>query len=157
MYPDAAMVGDDTPGDTPKAQLAVGARELASDPILGSRRLLITTAGIPKIMGAPLRALCPGEGLEADKAWLEKEARRRACDASKLFAHLGLSAVSEVGTELMGSEFENYAASAETFPESDPQVKMLVTRLCLATRLNCLARSLPFGVGRRGPFVEGFL
>ena len=33
-----------------------------------------------------------------------------------------------------------------SFPESDPQVKMLVTRLCLATRLNCLARSLPSAI-----------
>ena len=122
MYPDAAMVGDDTPGGTPKAQLAVGARELARDLALGSRRLLITFAGIPKITGAPLRALCPGEGLEADKMWLVNEARRRAYDASKLFAHLGLPAVSEVGAELMGPDVENYAASAETFPESNPQV-----------------------------------
>ena len=53
------------------------------------------------------------EGLEADKMWLVNEARHRACDSSKLFAHLGSPAVSEVGAELMGPNFENYAASAE--------------------------------------------
>ena len=146
MFPDAVVVDDETPGGTPKAKLAFGAHELSTDSVRGYRRLLVTLSGIPKIMGAPLRALCPDAGLEADKAWLIQEARRRAGDASKLFAHLGLSAVSAVGVDLMGSDFSGYADTAATLPESDPQVKMLVTRLCLATRLNCLARSLPSAI-----------
>ena len=146
MFPDAVVVDDETPGGTPKAKLAFGAHELSTDSVRGYRRILVTLSGIPKIMGAPLRALCPGAGLEADKAWLIQEARRRAGDASRLFAHLGLSAVSAVGVGLMGSDFSGYADTAATLPESDPQVKMLVTRLCLATRLNCLARSLPSAI-----------
>ena len=66
LFPDAAFVDDNTPGASPKAQLEFGARQLAA----GSSGLLISHVGIAKLMGAPLRTLCPGEGLARDQAWL---------------------------------------------------------------------------------------
>ncbi len=59
--PDAVIVEDSRPGSTPKAQLEHGAAQLAAQ---GGRGLLISVVGIAKLMGAPLRALYPGDGLE---------------------------------------------------------------------------------------------
>ena len=63
-FPDASIVDDATPGATPMDQLKLGASRLP----IGSRGLLITHVGVAKIMSAPFRALCPGEGLERDLA-----------------------------------------------------------------------------------------
>ena len=45
--------------------------------------------------------------------------------------------------ERHGQASSNYKAGAIALPESETQVQMLLTRYCLATRLNCLARYLP--------------
>ncbi len=68
---------------------------------IGSRGLLITHShvGVAKIMGAPFRALCPGEGLERDLAWLAARAGEQAVGVAKLFAHIGLSAVDDLAEE----------------------------------------------------------
>ncbi len=42
-----------------------------------------------------------------------------------------------------GQAYAEYKATAAVLPQSEAQVKMLLTRFCLATRLNCLARYLP--------------
>ena len=42
---------------------------------------------LAKVMGAPFRALCPGEGLERDIAWLVARADEQAVGVAKLFAH----------------------------------------------------------------------
>ena len=61
----------------------------------------------------------------------------------KLFAHIGLKAVDDLAEERHGQDYSNYKAGAIALPESETQVQMLLTRYCLATRLNCLARYLP--------------
>ena len=48
MFPDAAIVDDDTPGASPKAQLEFGARQLAA----GSTGLLISHVGVAKLKSA---------------------------------------------------------------------------------------------------------
>ena len=42
----------------------------------------------------------------------------------------------------------DYKAHAVSLPESETQVQMLLTRYCLATRLNCLARYLPSAISQ---------
>ena len=42
--------------------------------------------------------------------------------------------------------YEEYRRGAAELPQSDPQVNVFLTRHCLGTRLNCVARSLPSGI-----------
>ena len=84
MFPNASIVNDNTPGATPLDQLKVGASRLP----LGSSGLLISHVGVAKVMGAPFRTLCPGEGLEKDKAWLAARADEQAVEVTKLFSAL---------------------------------------------------------------------
>ena len=123
-------------------QLKHGASRLP----IGSRGLLITHVGVAKIMGAPFRALCPGEGLERDLAWLAARAGEQAAGVAKLFAHIGLKAVDDLAEERHGQAYSDYKAGAIALPESETQVQMLLTRYCLATRLNCF--NLPQHCGR---------
>ena len=139
MFPDAAIVDDDTPGASPKSQLEYGARQLAE----GSTGLLISHVSVTKLMGAPLRSLCPGGGLEGDRAWLAAQAGKQAAEVARLFAHLGIKAVDAAAGARFGPAYENYKAEAAALPESAAQVQMMLARYCLATRLNCLSRYLP--------------
>ena len=139
MFPDAAVVDDATPGASPKAQLEFGARQLAP----GSQGPLISHVGVSKLMGAPFRSLCPGDGLERDKAWIAAQAGKQAAAVQLHFAHLGLSAVDAAAGARLGHAYENYRMGAPTLPESEAQVQMLLARYCLGTRLNSLARFLP--------------
>ena len=50
-----------------------------------------------KEMGAPFRALCPGEGLERDFAW--RAADEQTVGVAKLFAHIGLKAIDDFAGE----------------------------------------------------------
>jgi hypothetical protein len=124
-------------------QLKHGASRLP----IGSRGLLIKHVGVAKIMGAPFRALCPGEGLERDHVWLAaragEQAGEQAAGVAKLFAHIELKAVDDLAEERHGQDYSNYKAGAIALPESETQVQMLLTRYCLAMRLNCLARYVP--------------
>ena len=138
MFPDAAIVDDDTPGASPKAQLEFGARQLAA----GSTGLLISHVGVAKLMGAPLRSLCPGDGLDSDRAWLAAQAGKQAAEVARLFAHLGLKAVDAAAGARYGPAYENYKAGAAALPESAAQVQMMLARYCLGIRLNCLSRWL---------------
>ena len=144
MLPDASIVDDDTPGATPMDQLRHGASRLPA----GSSGLLVTHVGVAKIMGAPFRALCPGEGLEKDFAWLLARADEQAVGVAKLFAHIGLKAIDDFAGERHGQAYVDYKARAVSLPESETQVQMLLTRYCLATRLNCLARYLPSAISQ---------
>ena len=101
-----------------------------------------------KVMGAPFRALCPGEGLERDIAWLVARADEQAVGVAKLFAHIGLKAIDDLAGERHGQGYVDYKAHAVSLPESETQVQMLLTRYCLATRLNCLARYLPSAISQ---------
>ena len=142
-FPDAVIVSDLTPGAGPKEQMREGARALRGDP----SKLLISHIGLPKLMGAPLRCLCPGPGLEGDIRWIRDRAHERAREVARLFAHLGLEAVDEEVGRLSPAEhqaqYDEYRLRAALLPQSDPQVKVFLTRHCLGTRLNCVARSLP--------------
>jgi hypothetical protein len=129
MYPDAAIVDDATPGASPKAQLEFGARQLPP----GSHGLLISHVGIAKLMGAPYRPLCPGSGLEADRAWLVAQAGKQAAGVQLLFAHLGLEAVDAAAGARLGLAYENYKAEAAALPKSAAQVQLLLARHCLGT------------------------
>jgi len=142
LLPEASglvIVDDQTPGGAPKAQLEYGARQLRGD----GRGLLVSTVGIAKLMGAPLRALCPGEGLEADRAWLVARALEQAAEVARLFAHLGLDSVDEAAVDRYGQVYLDYKASAAKLPPDEAQIQMLIARYCLGTRLNCLSRFLP--------------
>jgi hypothetical protein len=139
MFPDAAFVNDSTPGATPKAQLEFSARQLAE----GSTGLLISHVGVAKLMGAPLRSLCPGDGLDMDRAWLAMQAGMQAAEVARLFAHIGLKAVDAAAVARFGQAYEMYKGGASALPESAAQIQMLLARYCLGTRLNCLARYLP--------------
>ena len=66
----------------------------------------------------------------------------KAAGVAKLFAHIGLKAVDDLAEERHGQAYSDYKAGAIALPESETQVQMLLTRYCLATRLN-LARYLP--------------
>ena len=79
-----------------------------------------------------------------EKAWRgtlrgSRRAGEQAAGFSKLFAHIGLKAVDDLAEKA----YSDYKASAIALPESETQVQMLITRYCLATRLNCLAHYLP--------------
>ncbi len=131
---------DDTPEATPMDQLRHGASQLPA----GSSGLLVTHVGLAKVMGAPFRALCPGEGLERDFAWLLARADEQAVGVAKLFAHIGLKTIDE----RHGQAYVDYKARAIELPESETQVQMLLTRYCLATTLSCLARYLPSAISQ---------
>ena len=98
MFPNASIVNDNTPGATPLDQLKDGASRLP----VGSSGLLISHVGVAKIMGAPFRTLCPGEGLEGDKAWLAARADEQAVEVVKLFAQIGLKAIYHLAGERHG-------------------------------------------------------
>ena len=72
-----------------------------------------------------------------------EQAGEQAAGVAHLFAHIGLKAVDDLAVERHGQAYTNYKAGAIALPESETQVQMLLTRYCLATRLNCLARYLP--------------
>ncbi len=99
-------------------------------------------------MGAPFRTLCPGEGLEGDKAWLAARAGEKAVGVAKLFAHIGLKAIDDLAGERHGRAYADYKAHAVLLPVSENQVQLLLARFCLATRLNCLARYLPSAISQ---------
>ncbi len=85
MFSDATV--DD---DTPKAKLKHGPSQLAA----GASGLLISHSGVAKFMGAPLRTLCRGAGLERNLTWLlSEQAENQAAEVALLFSHIGLSAV----------------------------------------------------------------
>ena len=94
-------------------------------------------------MGVPFRTLCPGEGLEGDKTWLAAQVGEQAVGVAKLFAHIGLKAIDDLGGERHGRAYTDYKAHAVSLSVSETQVQLLLARYCLATRLNCLARYLP--------------
>ena len=99
--------------------------------------------------GWPSRwGLCPDGGLAGDRAWLEAQAGHQAAGVAQLFAHLGLAAVDAVAEERHGQAYRSYRERAATLPASEPQIKMLLARLCLGTRLNCLSRYLPKSVSQ---------
>ena len=93
-------------------------------------------------MGAPLRTLCPGAELERDLAWLSEQAEKQAAEVALLFAHIGLTDVDAAAVGRHGNAYTEYKARATVLPQSKAQVQMLLTRFCLATRLNCLATRL---------------
>ncbi len=62
---------------------------------------------------------------------------------TKLFAHIGLKVIDDLAGERYGQGYVDYKAHAVSLPESETQVQTLLTRYCLVTRLNCLARYLP--------------
>ena len=115
----------------PKVKLKHGASQLAA----GSSGLLLSHIGVAKFMGAPLRTLCPGAGLERDLAWLSERAETQTAEVALLFAHTGLAAVDAAAEERHGHAYTEYKARATIFPQSQAQVQMLLTRFCLATRL----------------------
>ena len=131
-------------GATPKDQLRHGASRLPA----GSSGLLISHVGAVKVMGAPFRALCSGEGSERDLTWLAARASEQAVEVAKLFAHIGLKTIDEVAGERHGRTYTDYKAGAVSLPVSETQVQMLLARFCLATRLNCLARCLPLVISQ---------
>jgi hypothetical protein len=65
-----------------------------------------------------------------------------------LFAHIGLTAVDAAAVGRHGNAYTEYKARATVLPQSEAQVQMLLTRFCLATRLNCLARYLPTAISQ---------
>ena len=146
IFSNASIVNDNTPGATSLDQLKDGASRLP----LGSRRgPLISNVGVAKIMGgAPFRTLCPGEGLEGDKAWLEAQVGEQAVDVAKLFAHIGLKAIDGLAGVRLGRGYTDYQARAASLPASKTQVQILLPRFCLATRLNCLACYLPSAISQ---------
>ena len=107
MLPDASIVDDDTPGATPMDQLRHGASQMPA----GSNGLLVTHVGVAKVMGAPFRALCPGDGLERDFAWLLARADEQAVGVAKLFAHIGLKAIDDLTGERQGQAYVDSYAS----------------------------------------------
>ena len=86
--------------------------------------------------------------MEGDKAWLAARAGEQAVEVTKLFAHIGLKAIDGLAGARLGRAYTDYQARAASLPASETQVQMLLTRYCLATRLNCLARYLPSAISQ---------
>ena len=86
--------------------------------------------------------------MERDFVWLLARADEQAVGVAKLFAHIGLKAIDDFAGERHGQAYVDYKARAISLPESETQVQMLLTRYCLATRLNCLARYLPSAISQ---------
>ena len=140
LLPDAVFVGTDTPGDTHKAKLEYGAAQLDRQ----SSRLLITTIGVPKLMGAPLRTLCADGELLADIEWIQAQALAGSRQVASKFVHLGLDAVDAVATAQLGPDV--YGAlmdNSARLPASEPQIQAFIARYSLGTRLGCLTNALP--------------
>ena len=91
MFPYASFVDDATPGAAPMDQLRLGASRLPRE----SSGLLITHVGVAKVLGAPFRTLCPGEGLDRDVEWLTTKAGEQEVEVgiAKLFARIELRAI----------------------------------------------------------------
>jgi len=90
-----------TPGATPSDQLKDGASRLP----VGSSGLLISHVGVAKIIGAPFRTLCPGEGFEGGKAWLAARPGEQAVEVAKLLTHIGLKAINDLAGERHGRAY----------------------------------------------------
>ncbi len=114
---DDAVLDDDTPRATPKTKLKHGASQLAA----GSSGLLISHIGVAQFIGAPLRTLCPGAGLERDLAWLSEQAEKQAAEVALLFAHIGLTAVDAAAEDCVwhGHAYTEYKARATILRQSE--------------------------------------
>ena len=141
MYPDAVIVDADSPGDSPSDKLKEAAVGNALSAPENLSRLLITTCGVERLMGSPLRLVEREDGpAEVSKAWLRQQVAGMAEATASLFAHLGLDAVDEAASEL---GFDNYPEVVPRLPKADPQVQNFVARYTLARRLNHVTRVLP--------------
>ena len=92
-----------------------------------------------------------------DIRWIHDRTHERALEVAHLFAHLGLEAVDEEVARLSSgghrAVYEENRRGAAVLSQSDPQVTVFLTRHCLGTRLNCVARSLPSGIS--SPALSG--
>ncbi len=73
---------------------------------------------------------------------------KQAAEVALLFAHIGLAAVDAVARERHGQAHTEYKARATVLLQSEAQAQILLTRFCLATRLNCLACYLPTAISQ---------
>jgi len=66
-------------------------------------------------MGAPLRALCPDEGFDGDRAWIQRQACSQARSVAKLFARLGVDASNIAGVDLLHQVYTDFAVGERLF------------------------------------------
>ena len=137
--PEGEVVHDASPGSTPQKKLELAAGRLASP-----RSILATSCGIPKIMGAPLRVVCSDVLGDTDRAWLAEQVEGIVVETKLLFAHVGMSAVNDVGKVQLGARFEDKISASPALVQSvDTQLQFFLARSALSSRLVKVAQSLP--------------
>ena len=149
MYPESVVVSDNSEGSSPKEKLKFGAQRLQGDP----RKLLFTSCGVEKLMGAPLRVILNDVDAESDVIWLKSEVKKRADEAKRSFAYLGLS---EVDAAAADQNTEGYtpaiavqdanaplAVPSPAIPEYEAQLQFCLLRYCLMSKLKHLAQYCP--------------
>lgn len=148
MYPDAIFVDDDSPGDSPGDQLKVAADTHTLTAPENLSRLLITSCGVERLMGSPLRLVeREGEPARVSTEWLRLQVKGMADSTALLFAHLGLQGVDNVAKEdLRVPNYPDTETLLPRLPEVEPQLQNLIARVTLGRRLNHVSRVLPPGI-----------
>jgi hypothetical protein len=143
MYPESVVVSDNSEGASPKEKLKFGAQQLRGD----LRKLLFTSCGVEKLMGAPLRVILNDEDAASDVNWLKSEVKKSADEAKRSFAYLGLS---EVDAAAAAQNTDGYspafvvhdanapaAVSSPAIPEFEAQLQFCLLSCNIITPFPC--------------------
>ena len=143
MYPNAVVVTDESPGDNPSDQLKLAAVAYNLSAPENASRPLVTTCGVERVMGSPIRLVetDPLLGLVSIN-WIASQVDSAAQTVGGLFAHIGVPETDRVALE--GGHFPLYVAGEDVpkLPVSEPQLQHFLARTTLPRRLNHLARTV---------------
>jgi hypothetical protein len=138
LFPDAAFATDESPGSSTDDKLKGAAASL--DP--HRNQLLISTIGIPRLMGAPFRCVADESSPDhqGDNLWYEEELSSLLAEQAKRFAHLGLEEVDVRARHLLG---DSYSIDVPRLPCSESQIQFLIGKYALSPRLSHVASKVP--------------
>jgi hypothetical protein len=143
LFPDAVFATDESLGTSSEDKLKIAAATLD----LTRKQLLITTTGIPRLMGAPYRhvAVESSPEFQRDKAWYEEELSSLLQAQAMRFAHLGLDEVDARARQLLG---DAYSIDVPRLPVSESQIQFLIGKYALAPRLGHVASKVPTSIAQ---------
>jgi hypothetical protein len=143
LFPDAVFATDESMGTSSEDKLKTAAATL--DP--SRNQLLISTIGIPRLMGAPYRhvAVESSPEFQRDKAWYEEELSSLLQAQALRFAHLGLDEVDARARQLLG---DSYSIDVPRLPVSESQIQFLIGKYALAPRLGHVASKVPTSIAQ---------
>ena len=141
LFPDAVFATDESPGSSTDDKLKGAAAGLVPH----RNQLLISTIGIPRLMGAPYRHVAVESSLDhqGDNLWYDGELSALLAEQAKRFAHLGLEEVDVRARHLLG---DSYSVDVPRLPNSESQIQFLIGKYALSPRLGHVASKVPTSI-----------